>query len=161
MTAFQHTAEPLLPREAFKVAVFRRSAGLCCICKAPAVDAHHILDRKLFVDGGYYISNGAAVCQLHHWQCETTALSVPTVRVAARINQVVLPDSLEGYGFNAALDKWGNMLLDGPWSGYRLRGPLGSDTGMNKALAAAGLTKWLLREMPTGWTAHGENHELD
>lgn len=150
MVGFQHHVEPLLSREKFKDAVFSRTAGYCSFCKARAVDAHHILDRKLFADGGYYFSNGASVCEMHHWDCETTALSVAAVRTAAWVTQVVLPASLEHQGFNAALDKWGNLLLDGPWSGYRLAGPLGDDTGMNKALAAAGLTRWLLREMPTG-----------
>lgn len=150
MAVFELREEPLLSRARFKEEVFRRSRGRCCLCPAPAMDAHHILDRKLFDDGGYYLSNGAAVCEGHHWQCETTVLALPVVRAAAQIHQVVLPDCLAALGFAAPLDKWGNLLLDGTWTGYRLLGPLGSDTGMNKALAAAGLTKWLLHEMPMG-----------
>ena len=30
------------------------------------VDAHHIMDRRLWKDGGYYLSNGAALCSKHH-----------------------------------------------------------------------------------------------
>jgi hypothetical protein len=60
----------LLYRERFKEVVFRRAAGLCVFCAAQAVDAHHILERKLFAeDGGYYAGNGATVYEDHHRQC--------------------------------------------------------------------------------------------
>lgn len=150
MDAFEHGEEPLLSRQGFSDAVLRRRGGLCCMCGSPAVDAHHILDRKLFGNGGYYLSNGAAVCELHHWHCETTTIALQEVRAAAQVHQIVLPACLAHNGFGAPLDKWGNTLLGGIWAGYRLTGPLASDTGMNRALAAAGLIKWLLREMPTG-----------
>ncbi len=150
MDAFELNEEALLSRQRFSEAVLGRRGGLCCMCDSPAVDAHHILDRKLFSNGGYYMSNGAAVCEFHHWRCETTVISLHEVRAAARVHQVVLPARLAHVGFDAQLDKWGNLLLGGIWAGYRITGPLASDTGMNRALAAAGLTKWLLREMPTG-----------
>lgn len=35
---------------------------MCVFCKKPATEVHHILDRKLFDDGGYYENNGASVC---------------------------------------------------------------------------------------------------
>ena len=119
MDAFEHNIEPLLSRECFNKEVLRRHGGLCSMCKSPAVDAHHILDRKLFCNGGYYLSNGAAVCELHHWQCETTEISLLDVRNAARVHQVVLPACLAHYSFASPLDKWGNALLDGVWAGYR------------------------------------------
>jgi 5-methylcytosine-specific restriction endonuclease McrA len=62
--------ESLLTREQYKNAVFKRDNHTCIFCDLPAVDAHHILDRKLFADGGYYLSNGASVCEQHHWDCE-------------------------------------------------------------------------------------------
>ena len=34
-------------------AVFKRDANLCVICHAAASDAHHIMERRLFDDGGY------------------------------------------------------------------------------------------------------------
>jgi hypothetical protein len=52
----------LLTRDNFRNSVFERDKHLCVICKEPAVDAHHILERRLFPDEGYYIDNGASLC---------------------------------------------------------------------------------------------------
>jgi hypothetical protein len=62
----------LLTREEFKKQVFARTNNMCCVpgCKNHAVDAHHIMDRKLFSDGGYYLGNGASLCAEHHLQAE-------------------------------------------------------------------------------------------
>ena len=62
----------LLTREEFKKQVFARTNGKCCVpgCSCKAVDAHHIMDRKLWNDGGYYLSNGAALCEKHHLDAE-------------------------------------------------------------------------------------------
>lgn len=118
----------LLNREEFKTQVFKRSHGKCVFCGAPAVDAHHILDRKLFSDGGYYLDNGAAVCEADHWKCEATEYSVAQVREAAGITDVIVP-----VGFNPVLeyDKWGNQVQA---SGRRLAGPLMNDDGCRKIL---------------------------
>ncbi|KWA83726.1 hypothetical protein WL29_20375 [Burkholderia ubonensis] len=118
----------LLSRENFKRYVFLRAGGRCVFCPAPAVDAHHIIERKLFADGGYYLGNGAAVCDAHHWQCETTELSVADVRAAAGIQSPVLP---AGFDACKTYDKWGNELHEG---GFRVAGPLAEDEGMLKAL---------------------------
>lgn len=128
----------LLSREQFKAEVFRRSAGRCIFCSAPAVDAHHILERKLFADGGYYLANGVAVCEAHHWQCETTVLTVEQVRTAAGICTAVLP---AGFDSLAMYDKWGNRVWP---SGLRTWGPLEQDTGARKALAAGAVLGLLM-----------------
>jgi len=124
--------ERLLSRDEFKRLVLGRKKGLCTFCSRQAVDAHHILERKLFEDGGYYLSNGAAVCEEHHWDCELTLITVEEVRAAAGIINPVLPPS-----FNSAkkYDKWGNVLRE---DGMREPGPLFKDTGTRKALAAGG-----------------------
>ena len=122
----------LLSREAFKDQVFARSKHQCVFCGAPAVDAHHILERKLFDDGGYYLDNGAAVCEADHWRCETTEFSLEDVRLAANISRPVLP---QGTPNEAILDKWGNRIWP---SGMRSWGPLEHDTGARKALAHGG-----------------------
>jgi hypothetical protein len=64
--------DKLLTREEFKKQVFSRTNGKCCVpgCTCDAVDAHHIMDRKLWKDGGYYVSNGAALCSKHHLDAE-------------------------------------------------------------------------------------------
>jgi hypothetical protein len=146
----------LLTRDAFHEAVLARSRGRCVFCPQPAVDAHHILERKLFKDGGYYLGNGAAVCAAHHWQAETTELTVEAVRAAAGVKFPVLPAGLSTSGI---YDKWGNQVWP---SGLRTWGPLGHDTGARKALAA-GAALGLL--MPEGYCegdlATKEHHELD
>ena len=65
-------SEQLLTREEFKRQVFAVTNGKCCVpgCNCNAVDAHHIMDRKLWSDGGYYLHNGAALCAEHHLQAE-------------------------------------------------------------------------------------------
>lgn len=99
--------EKLLTREQFKTLVFKRDKGFCVFCSKPSEDAHHILDRKLWTDGGYYLSNGASVCHEHHWMCEKTDISVEEVRTACKIVDFVLP---EGFNKNQIYDKWGNTI---------------------------------------------------
>lgn len=61
-----------MTREEFKKSVFGITNGKCCVpgCGCDAVDAHHILNRHLWSDGGYDITNGAALCSKHHWDAE-------------------------------------------------------------------------------------------
>lgn len=135
--------EGLLSRDEFKAAVFERSGGRCVLCGGPAVDAHHILDRKLFHDGGYYLSNGAAVCEDDHWRCETTELSVEHVRKAAGILDWTLP---AGMPRDKTYDKWGNIVLE---QGMLLAGPLAEDDGCRRALNRGGKLWRLQREDTT------------
>ena len=121
----------LLSRKDFDKYVKLRSMGYCVLCDEPAVDAHHILERKLFPDGGYYLGNGAAVCDRHHLLCETTYISIEAVRLAAKIGEPVLPP-----GFDPTLryDKWGNIVVS---DDIIIAGPLAKDPGCQRALAAA------------------------
>jgi hypothetical protein len=123
----------LLTREEFDRQIKARSGGRCVFCPLPAVDAHHILERKLWPDGGYYVENGAAVCESHHWAAETTVLSVEEVRRAAGITEVLLPPGLSA---GQRYDKWGNLVRP---DGLREAGPLFDDTGCRKTLRYAGL----------------------
>lgn len=66
----------VLSREIFRESVFKQDGHKCVCCSKPAVDAHHILERRLFTDGGYYLDNGASVCEEHHLAAERTVLSV-------------------------------------------------------------------------------------
>lgn len=131
-------SDELLSRHAFKTAVFLRSKGLCCFCAKPADAAHHVLDRKLYPDQGYYLSNGAAVCEGHHWECETTRISVEEVRAACGITSPRLPP---GVNPEDNVDKWGNRIL---LDGLRVGGPLYEDSGARKAMAAGGVLGLLL-----------------
>lgn len=98
----------LLSRSDFKELVFKRDKYTCVFCKNPSVDAHHILDRKLFADNGYYLENGASVCEAHHWEVEKTNISVIDVWKACKITHPKLPD---GYSLEKEYDKWGNEVV--------------------------------------------------
>lgn len=65
----------LLNRDTFRNAVFERDNYKCVVCGETAVDAHHIIERKLFDDGGYYIDNGVSLCGKHHLEAEMTVIS--------------------------------------------------------------------------------------
>lgn len=132
--------DQLLERERFKDVVFARASGSCVFCTRAAADAHHILERKLFVNGGYFSANGAAVCERHHWQCETTELSVEEVRRAAKITTIILPP---GFDSTKRYDKWGNEMRQ---DGMLVAGPLVDDVGMRRALEQGGKLGLLLRK---------------
>jgi hypothetical protein len=83
----------------------------------------------LWPDGGYYLDNGASVCEEHHKQCEMTTISVEDIRIACGITKKVLPPHLYS---DVMYDKWGNVILD---NGSRLRGELFYDESVQKILA--------------------------
>lgn len=117
----------LLTRDDFRAAVFARDGGKCVLCGNPAQDAHHILERRLWDDGGYYLDNGASVCGDCHIACEKTLISVDRVREAAGIIRRCVPIDLyddENY------DKWGNIIT----SRGRLPGALYYDSSVQKIL---------------------------
>lgn len=84
----------LLNRDDFRESVFKRDGFLCVICKASAKDAHHILERRLFKPDseGYYIDNGASLCEQHHIEAEQTTLGCDEIRKAAGITEIILPN---------------------------------------------------------------------
>ena len=118
----------LLTRDQFREQVFARSNHRCVFCGEPAVDAHHILERRLWPDGGYYLENGAAVCGPHHLACERTTYSVEDVRNAAGITRIVVPPHLYD---DHIYDKWGNPVLG---DGRRGKGELFQDESVRKVL---------------------------
>ncbi len=84
----------LLTRDKFRELVFQRDGGKCVFCEKPAADAHHIIERRLWSDGGYYLDNGASVCPEHHILCEQTLISVEEVRIACGITRIIVPQHL-------------------------------------------------------------------
>lgn len=116
----------LLSREEFKKLAFERDNNTCVFCPNEAIDAHHIYDRKLFKDGGYYLGNVASVCSDCHWQCEKTVFTVEDVIEKTNIKNVIKPSCLDD---NKVYDKWGNELLE---DGFRRKGPLFNDDGVQK-----------------------------
>ncbi len=121
----------LLTRTDFREGVFARDEHKCVLCQAPAADAHHILERRLFPDGGYYLDNGASVCGPCHLLCEETKVSVEDLRIAAKITRTVLPPHLYD---DQPYSKWGDPILP---DGRRMRGELFFDPSVQKALAGS------------------------
>ena len=118
----------LLNRDIFRESVFKRDGFKCVICPKNAVDAHHIIERRLFKDSGYYISNGASLCEKHHLEAEMTILTCDEIRKAAGIIEIVLP---EHFYQDVEYDKWGNEILR---NGIRIRGDLFDDPSVQKIL---------------------------
>ncbi len=119
----------LLSRDDFREQVFTRDGGLCVVCQATAVDAHHIIERRLWSDGGYYMDNGASLCAECHLAAESTELSCDEVREAAGITKIVLPEHLYA---DTRYDKWGNPYIG--ITSTRLPGELFYDESVQKIL---------------------------
>lgn len=121
-----------LTREEFRESVFRRDNYKCVFCGAKAEDAHHIIERRLFgpPSFGYYVDNGASVCENCHLKCEKTDYSVEEVRKACGIEKVVIPDHLYNDP-EYPIDKWGNTILP---DGRRLKGELFYDESVQKVI---------------------------
>lgn len=143
------TAQKLLTRDDFREGVFARDARRCVFCGAPAVDAHHIIERRLWPDGGYYLDNGASVCETHHIACETTQIPVEDVRRACGITKIIVPPHLYA---DQPYDKWGNPILA---NGQRLKGELFHDESVQKILSRGGVL-----ELFTNWVKYPRTHHL-
>ena len=133
------TKSSLLTRDQFREGVFARDGHKCVVCGKPNnptsslsrdhLDAHHILERRLWPDGGYYLDNGASVCEEHHIESEETRISCDRLRELCGITKVSLPPHLYR---DQPYDKWGNPILP---NGMRLRGELFDDVSVQKVLA--------------------------
>lgn len=124
----------LLTRDTFREAVFARDNYKCVICGATnKLDAHHIIERRLWDNGGYFLDNGATLCDDGkygcHYKAETTFLSVEDIRIAAKIEKICLPDDMYP---DHIYDKWGNIILT---DGRRTKGPLYNDLSVQKVLS--------------------------
>ena len=144
----------LLSRDNFRESTFTRDNYLCVICKAPAVDAHHIIERRLFSDGGYYLDNGASVCQKHHIEAEQTTLSCDEIRSAAGIQKIVIP---EHFYSDYEYDKWGNIVQP---NGTRLKGELFYDESVQKILEKGNVLDLFVKYVKYPRTMHLPNSTL-
>ena len=118
----------ILSRDEFRESVFQRDNFKCVICGDKAKDAHHIIERRLFSDGGYYLDNGASLCEKHHIEAEETTLSCEEIRLKAGIENIIIPEHFySDYNY----DKWGNILLT---NGQRIKGELFYDESVQKIL---------------------------
>ena len=118
----------LLTRNTFRESVFERDEHRCVFCGMPSQDAHHIIERRLFTDGGYYINNGASLCGICHLEAEKTNITVEELRRKIGITKPVLP---EHFYSDVVYDKWGNVLQT---NGTRLKGELFFDESVQKII---------------------------
>lgn len=131
----------LLKRDDFRNAVFDRDGHKCVFCgETTNLDAHHIVERRLFSEecelGGYFVDNGATVCQEHHLACEMTTISCEEVREAAGITKVILP---EAFYADHLYTKWGDVIIQTGSSEKRMKGSLFYDESVQKILAKGGV----------------------
>lgn len=138
----------LLDRESFKNIVFNRDNYTCVMCGDTAQDAHHIIERKLWSDGGYYVDNGVSLCHDCHFKAEQTLISCDDLRSAANITSIILPDHLS---IDQKYDKWGNIIL---LNGMRLKGELYFEEQVQKLLISANLTGLFLEYVKYPRTFH-------
>lgn len=151
----------LLTREQFRDAVFGRDKFKCVVCGGPGIDAHHILDRKLFPDGGYYLDNGVTLCGKCHLLAETSDnhnYSPQTLRAVTAILVPVLPP-----GFDPALqyDKWGAPIKYPQHTILGISNP--SVGGLENVQGTRGLSQTKKRKLMRGLrgkTARGRGTEM-
>lgn len=120
----------LLSRDDFRNGVFKRDGYKCVVpsCGKDAKDAHHVLERRLWGNGGYFLDNGASVCEEHHLAAEATTLGCDELRGYCKIDTVLLPEHLYP---DQSYDKWGNPILP---NGQRLKGELFHDGSVQKVI---------------------------
>jgi hypothetical protein len=115
----------LLLRDEFREGVFLRDNKTCVICHSTASDAHHILERRLFSDGGYYLNNGASLCSSCHLKAEMTKISVEDIRAACKIEEkdkiINIPKYLHKYDYaeEEALTEHNRKLFEAEQEKFR------------------------------------------
>lgn len=126
--------DKVLTRTEFREATFARDKNKCVFCDKSAQDAHHIIERRLWgASQGYFVNNGASVCEQHHLDCEMTLISLEDVRAACGIARPILP---EDFYDDVVYDKWGNTVLP---NGQRTKGPLFHDHSVQTILSKGGV----------------------
>ena len=85
----------LLSRDQFREKTFERDNYKCLFCdRTNNLDAHHIIERRLWTSkdelGGYFLDNGASLCEDHHLAAEMTTLSCEDIREKAGIEKRIL-----------------------------------------------------------------------
>jgi hypothetical protein len=118
----------LLTRNEFQRLALERDQNKCVICSAPAQDVHHIMERRLFPDGGYYLENASSLCGSCHLLAEQTIITPELIREKIGIAKIILPPHLyEDYRY----DKWANIVHT---NGSRSKGELFYDEQVQKIL---------------------------
>lgn len=104
-------------RQTVREQTFERDESTCVVpwCDNPSVDAHHIIERALWDDGGYMLGNLASVCSHHHKAAERNEIPPQAFWQWLGIATPLLPESVE----TPDTDKWGESFETPPWSDLR------------------------------------------
>lgn len=94
-----------LHREEFHKKCFEREEDQCIVpwCTQKPDEAHHIIERDLWDDGGYILENGVSICNHHHQYAESNDIPPQAFWFWLGISDPPLPDAVDTWQIN----KWG------------------------------------------------------
>jgi hypothetical protein len=104
-----------MTRDQFRTVAVDRDGGECVVpwCDAPVTEdpdgpgeVHHIIERRLWDDGGYLPDNGASVCNVHHRYAEENVIPPQSFWRWVGVEDPPLPGQIEDMN----VDKWGESL---------------------------------------------------
>jgi len=115
-----------MTRQDFRQECISRDGGICVVpsCGNGGFDAdpesegdvHHIIERKLWDDGGYIPENGVTVCNYHHRLAERNIIPPQAFWRWLGIENPILPEGID----SMHVDKWGEKLEEPPWKEHRV-----------------------------------------
>lgn len=106
-------------RKQFRHDCKERDKHECIIpwCNNSPDEVHHIIERRLWDEGGYIKNNGASVCNKHHRYAEENHIPPQAFWLWADVApaDIPLPDQLDTIDVN----KWGDEFDTPPWEDIR------------------------------------------
>jgi len=128
-----------MTRQDFREECVARDGGECLVpgCSATvtsspdgAGEVHHIIERKLWPEGGYIPDNGACVCNEHHRLAEDNIIPPQAFWRWADVTRVPYPHPSIAQGYkefgvynskkrDIMVDKWGEPFETPPWEEHR------------------------------------------
>lgn len=105
----------LLSREEFRARCIERDGGKCLIpwCNNDVDEVHHNIERRLWDDEGYYMANGASVCNPHHRDAEKNHIPPQAFWYWIQDGPLTPP------GLQSNINKWGEEFEVPPWTDHR------------------------------------------
>lgn len=106
----------LLSRRRFRENCLTRDRSRCVIpwCTESADEVHHIIERSIWPNGGYYERNGASVCNRHHQVAERNDIPPQAFWQWIGVEPLV-PEEYDTFDIN----KWGDEFETPPWQDER------------------------------------------
>lgn len=110
------TSGELLSRDEFRERGLERDDGECVVpwCDSKADEVHHIIERSLWSDGGYYLNNGASVCNPHHQYAEDNYIPPQAFWRWIGVTDTPYPSDVP-----VPCDKWGEAFETPPHENLR------------------------------------------